>query len=599
MKFVNLLLLLLLLLIIYLFDRCNCNCNLIEGLYFNQDNPEETIQEIGILSKDCKLPNISPTRNYACSQSDNSCFDISKYQQEIGQMNSVLKNDKREINLIGYLGGGPWGVPIDPWRFMQTNCDTNPDRCVEILPKIQDIPYYNTIILCYANFTGTASNPKIVVTGAFNLNDTNHWNIGSAGYPPPSNNNIDVCFDCQDPNEGGICTQYCSKFNFCGNDQEHINGGINCSDARCYKCSECGDEGKVCTEYCSQYDFCGNSPDHKNGGLNCSGCKYIAPQNKYGKLDSDTKAFIGNIRAWKSVDEYSYKGPKRKVLMTFGGSADQRPQDIFKGDPTRSGYTYNLLRQRPELGNKSILMSFLDIWNLDGIDLDYEFSGNLSGNSDDNLDTGVKNNWRYIIQHLKKYKKVVYATPYGQPNRPLQQQYNYLLNKNYMGAGNTIDVMQHQMYNGGENFNSNSNWKTYLEIVMDDIKPYNSNITLESFGSVFTNYSEDRSGNCWDLILYIIQIIDQIKNSSGGEYVTNHGAFLIEYDNYYGYYFGKLIDNIRVDKPKPKPKPPPSPPAPTSCKKITESCWHPGGDPCCPNLVCKGPNPVVGTCLPG
>ena len=161
---------------------------------------------------------------------------------------------------------------------MKTDCDTYPNKCIKILPKIQDIPHYNTIILCYANFTGTTSNPSIVVTGAFNLNDTNHWNIGKVGYPPPSNNNIDTCFDCKEPNEGGICTQYCSKFNYCGNTSDHKEGGTNCSDAKCYKCSNCGDipEGQqVCTEYCSQYNYCGNTSDHKEGGINCSGCKYI------------------------------------------------------------------------------------------------------------------------------------------------------------------------------------------------------------------------------------------------------------------------------------------------------------------------------------
>jgi hypothetical protein len=502
MKIQNILLLLIIIIIIFF---TKCECNLIESLYFNQENTDQLIQDIGVLSDNCKLPDISPTRKYACTQINDSCFDISVYQKDIDQMNSILEKDKREINLIGYLGGGPWGVPIDPYRFMNTDCDTYPDRCVKILPKIQDIPHYNTIILCYANLTGTVSNPSIVVTGAFNLNDTNHWNIGSVGYPPPSNNNIDTS------------------------------------------------------------------------------------QSKYGELDNDTKQFIDNILKWKSIDEYSYKGPKRKVLMTFGGSANQMPQNLLKGDPNSpDSYTYNLLKKQKELDNKSIIMSFLDTWNLDGIDLDYEFSGNLSGNADDNTETGVKNNWRHIIKHLKQNKKVVYATPYGKSTGTLQLQYNYLLNKNYMGEGNTIDVMQHQMYNGGVNWNSDSNWYFYLEQVMKDILQYNTNLTLESFGSIFTNYSEDRSGNCWDLIDYIVQIIKQINDNSGGKYITNHGAFMIEYDNYYGYYFGNLIDSIRKYKIKPKPKPKPKP-----CIKSGKSCGLiTNRKNCCAGLECLFPPPL-------
>ena len=533
MKIQNILLLIIIIIIFF----TKCECNLIESLYFNQENTDQLIQDIGVLSDNCKLPDISPTRKYACTQINDSCFDISVYQKDIDQMNSILEKDKREINLIGYLGGGPWGVPIDPYRFMNTDCDTYPDRCVKILPKIQDIPHYNTIILCYANFVGDANNPSIDITGQFNVNGIYYYKYT---YPLMSD---------------------------------------------CYKCSNCSP--KNCKDYCSQYNHCGNTPDHKEG-IDCTVCDYKQPINKFG-VDKNSQEFIDNIKVWKSVDEYSYKGPKRKVLMTFGGSANQMPQNLLKGDPNSpDSYTYNLLKKQKELDNKSIIMSFLDTWNLDGIDLDYEFSGNLSGNADDNTETGVKNNWRHIIKHLKQNKKVVYATPYGKSTGTLQLQYNYLLNKNYMGEGNTIDVMQHQMYNGGVNWNSDSNWYFYLEQVMKDILQYNTNLTLESFGSIFTNYSEDRSGNCWDLIDYIVQIIKQINDNSGGKYITNHGAFMIEYDNYYGYYFGNLIDSIRKYKIKPKPKPKPKP-----CIKSGKSCGLiTNRKNCCAGLECFFPPPL-------
>lgn len=536
MKTIHILLILLIVFLIYNLLP-NCGCNLIEGIYTGQTNPDKTIQKMGILSDNCLPPNISPTRPYACTQKS-SCFVVSEYKDKIDKMNNILKKDKREINLIGYLGGG-----------------VNNINNIPILTQIQDIPYYNTIILCYANFVGDTNNPSIVITGQFNVNKTYYYE-----YRYPSD---------------------------------------------CYKCSNCSPP--KCKEYCSQYNFCENTPEHRKGGTDCTGCDYSKPIN----IDKNSQAFINNIKKWKSVDEYSYKGPKRKVLITFGGSANQMPQNLLKGNPNTSGtYTYNLLKQRSELDNKSILMSFLDTWNLDGIDLDYEFPGNLSGNSDDNLDTGVKNNWRHIIQHLKKYKKIVYATPYGKSSGTLQQQYNYLLNKNYMGEGNTIDVMQHQMYNGRIDWNKSSEkWYNYLEKVKTDIIPFNSNLTLESFGSVFTNYPNDHSINCWDLISYIEQIMDQIINNQNGNYVTNHGAFLIEYDYYYGYYFGKLIDSIRVNKIKPRPNPNPSPkpkptPEPSSdCLQSGKSC---GGlfnkKICCAGYECKFPfNPFgnpsqTGTC---
>ena len=521
---INILLIILIILIIYNL-LSDCGCDLIEGLDHDQTNSNKTIQEIEILGDNCKdislssditlfndkckSPNISATKEYACEQSK-SCFNISQYESKITQMNDILKINNRDINLIGYLAGGPSGVPIKPFRFdrhfnkdirkdsQAWDCDSASGQCENILPEIQDIPYYNTIILCYANFLGDADNPSIFITGQFKVNDTIQYKYT---YHP--------ILDC-------------------------------------YKCKNCNPS--ECNEYCSQFNYCGHDDYHKKDGTNCTDCDYSKSINKYGKLDANSKAFSDNILKWKSADESTYKGPKRKVLMTFGGSADQMPQNKLKGDPNTSGtYTYNLLKEQDELDGKSILISFLDTWNLDGIDLDYEFSGNLSGNLDDDSDTGVKNNWKHIIQHLKKNKKIVYATPYDKSYESKQQQYNYLLNKTYMGKGSTIDVMQHQMYNGGIDWNRNKNekWYNYLENVKKDIIPYNSNLTLESFGSIFTNYTEDRSINCWDLILYIEQIMDQIINNPGGNYVTNHGVFLIEYDYYYGYYFGKLIDSIR------------------------------------------------------
>lgn len=59
------------------------------------------------------------------------------------------------------------------------------------------------------------------------------------------------------------------------------------------------------------------------------------------------------------------------------------------------------------------------------------------------------------------------------------------------------------------------------------------------------NYPKDNSNNCWDLISYTLQIIKQINDNPNGNYITNHGVFMIEYDYYYEYYFGKLIDSIR------------------------------------------------------
>ena len=99
--------------------------------------------------------------------------------------------------------------------------------------------------------------------------------------------------------------------------------------------------------------------------------------------------------------------------------------------------------------------------------------------------------------------------------------------------------------------------------------------------------------------------MDQIINNQNGNYVTNHGAFLIEYDYYYGYYFGKLIDSIRVNKikPKPKPKPKPNPKPPLDCIQSGKSC---GGlfnkKNCCAGYECNFPfNPFgnpsqTGTC---
>ena len=130
MKTIHILLILLIVFLIYNLLP-NCGCNLIEGIYTDQINPDKTIQKMDILSDNCLPPNVSPTRPYACTQKS-SCFDVSEYKDKIDKMNNILKKDKREINLIGYLGGG-----------------VNNINNIPILTQIQDIPYYNTIILYY------------------------------------------------------------------------------------------------------------------------------------------------------------------------------------------------------------------------------------------------------------------------------------------------------------------------------------------------------------------------------------------------------------------------------------------------------------------
>ncbi len=512
------------------------------------DNVCPTITNI---CRTCSGLNQHPLRAAGCTPSDindycsrsagcnQTFFSTNNNMSLINSMKTKLETakPKREINIIGYLGGGPWTI-----------------NSVLILPQIDKIKYYNTIILCFANFTGTKDNPVIMVSGAYLLSDGRGINPGKLGWPLPSNNNLDKCIDCKEgsdadggvPLEDGICTKYCSKNGYCGTTPIYSTDGTNCSDSRCYKCNLCNttDPNKICTEYCSKWNWCGSDPEHKTGGINCSGCKEMENNKKYGNIedDTDTYEFIKLIKLWKTEPKENYKGPQRKVLITFGGSSNFFPEHLLNGDPTKQGtYTYNLLKPQSELGGKSILLSFLETWDLDGIDLDYEFPGNMSGNPDDHKLTGVKNNWRAIITHLKLNNKIVYATPYGN-HGALQQQYNYLLNEKYMGQY-TIDVMQHQMYNGGVPYGVDQKWFKYLKDEMNSMIPYNSNIDLKNYGCIFTNNPLDESSNCWDVGQFMLDIINTINKEDS--YVTNFGVWLLDYDYYYGYYFGRLLDSIR------------------------------------------------------
>jgi predicted nucleic acid-binding Zn ribbon protein len=100
-----------------------------------------------------------------------------------------------------------------------------------------------------------------------------------------------------------FCTQYASKYGWCGNTDAHKYGGTDCS-----KCGDtfdlpkikkemdsefCEDNCKMisrekdpdqaakisswsgdtfCTQYASRYGWCGNTDAHKYGGTDCSRC---------------------------------------------------------------------------------------------------------------------------------------------------------------------------------------------------------------------------------------------------------------------------------------------------------------------------------------
>ena len=390
----------------------------------------------------------------------NSCFKRSDNEENIKKMNDILKDSNREINLIGYYGGGDGyiGSLPPPNAPVETR--------VPILIPIEKIPYYNTIIICYANFGGDSTNPTITVRGQYTVSG-----------------------------------QYYTGFTY--------------------------------------------------------------------PRDNTTipwlKQFSENIKKWKEVEKKSYKGPERKVLITLGGAGDHRPQDYFKGNPSISGTYGHTLTQIKE-NEKSLLINFLDEFNLDGIDFDYERPNNMSGNADDNKNTGVKYNWRHFVRHLKHNGKIVTAAPFGSFSyKPeIMNQYLYLLNYEYMGAAKeseetkkqyTIDIMLHQMYNSGVDFNRNSEWYNYLKGVKDSLST-NYGVKLNKFGSIFQIYPFDGPGtwnrrrgstNCWNVVNYIHQIIDQINNNDNddGNFVTNHGVFQIEYDYFYGYYFARLINSLR------------------------------------------------------
>jgi hypothetical protein len=385
---------------------------------------------------------ISPTRGYGLCEPLNSCFKRSDNEESIYSMNNILKNDNREINLIGYLGGGWNAIPPNG------NLPRPPESdWIQVAVPIEEIPYFNTIILAYANFDSKDYNPILRI-------------------------------------------------------ETNINVG-----------------GRYYTGFRYPTD-------------NVSNTKWL-------------EDLSNNIKKWKEVDEKSYKGPKRKVLLTFGGTDDKFPENYLNGDPTVSG-TYSYKLTKIQSNGKSFLINFLDDFNLDGIDLDYEAGKNMSSPDEDAV-TGVKNNWRHIIKHLKYHGKIVTANPaWADGPGTIQDQYNYLINGNYMGL-DTIDIMQHQMYNYGENLNVNGKWFDVLNGIKNRLNeyPWVPDVKLENFGSVFTNFPV-QNGNCWNVQDYIKQIINQINRSpEGGNYVTNHGVFLIEYDYFYGYYFAKLINSIR------------------------------------------------------
>ena len=385
---------------------------------------------------------ISPTRGYGLCEPLNSCFKRSDHEDNINSMNNILKKDNREINLIGYLGGGWNAIPPNG------NLPRPPEsEWVQVAVPIEEILYFNTVIIAYSNFDSENYNPIIRVE-----------------------TNINV---------GG---EYYTGF-----------------------------------RYPTQ---------------NVSNTKWL-------------EDFSNNIKKWKEVDEKTYKGPKRKVLLTFGGTGDKFPENYLKGDPTVSG-TYSYKLTEIQSNGKSYLINFLDDFNLDGIDLDYESGNNMSNPQEDPV-KGVQNNWRYIIKHLKDNGKIVTANPAWKDGPgTIQDQYNYLINGNYMGL-DTIDIMLHQMYNYGENLNVNGKWFDVLNGIKNRLNgnEWVPDVALKNFGSIFTNFPV-QNGNCWNVQNYIKQIINQInRDPIKGNYVTNHGVFLIEYDYFYGYYFAKLINSIR------------------------------------------------------